>query len=208
MHIRRCVREDETFDILKACHDGPCSGNFVDCGTGHKVLQMGYYWPTIFKDAKEFVQACDNCQRMGFPGQSDKMPLHPQLVIEPFECWALYFIGPINASSNQNIYILIATEYVTKWVEVEALPRAMEDIVIHFLFQIFMRYGLPREIITNGGPQFVGHKIATTLKSHHIMHIITSPYLPQENDQVESTNKLIEAIVTKTVTSHRCDWAT
>ena len=85
MHIRRCVREDEFFDILKACHDGPCGGHFPDHMTGHKVLQTGYYWPSIFKDAKKFVQACDSCQRMGCLGQSDEIPLHSQLVIEPFE---------------------------------------------------------------------------------------------------------------------------
>ena len=67
MHIRRCVRKDDIFDILKACHDGPCGGNFADRKTGHKVLQIGYYWPTIFKDAKKFVQACDSYQRAGHP---------------------------------------------------------------------------------------------------------------------------------------------
>ena len=68
MHIRRCIHEDEIFDILKACHDGPCGGHFVNQRTGHKVLQTRYYWPTIFKDAKKFVQACDSFQRAGRPG--------------------------------------------------------------------------------------------------------------------------------------------
>eukprot|EP00253_Pinus_taeda_P013117 PITA_13117 len=77
MHIRRCVQEDEIFDILKACHDQPCGGHFADRRTGHKVLQTGYYWPTIFKDAKKFFQACDSCQRAGRPNQSDEMPLKP-----------------------------------------------------------------------------------------------------------------------------------
>eukprot|EP00253_Pinus_taeda_P034078 PITA_34078 len=168
MHIRRCVREDEILDILKACHDGPCGGHFADRGTGHKVLQTGYYWPMIFKDARKFVQACDICQRAGHPGQSDEMPLKPQLVIEPFERWALDFVGPINPSSNQKTYILVATEYVTKWVEAEALLRATEDSVIQFLFHLFMHYGLPREIIIDGGPQFAGNKIAATLNNYHV----------------------------------------
>eukprot|EP00253_Pinus_taeda_P007791 PITA_07791 len=122
MQIRRCIREDEIFDILKACHDGPCGGHFAEKRTTHKVLQTGYYWPTIFKDAKKFAQACDSCQRAGRPGQVDEMPLRPQLVIEPFERWALDFVGPINPSSNQRTYILVATDYVTKWVEAESLP--------------------------------------------------------------------------------------
>ena len=85
MQIRRCVREDEVFDILKACHDGQCGGYFADRRIAHKVLQTGYYLPAIFKYAKKFVQACDSCQRAGRPGQSDEMPLNPKLVIELFE---------------------------------------------------------------------------------------------------------------------------
>ena len=90
----------------------------------------------------------------------------------------LDFVGPINPSSNQKTYILVATEYVTKWVEAEALPRETEDFVIQFLFHIFIRYGLPRDIITNGGPQFAGNKIAATLKKYHIQHKITTSYHP------------------------------
>jgi len=103
----------------------------------------------------------------------------------------------------QIIYILVAIEYVTKWVEVIALRRETEEIVINFLFKIFVCYGSPRELITDGGPQFVGHKIAATLKNHYIIHIITSSYHLQANGQAESTNKVIEAILTKIVSSHR-----
>jgi hypothetical protein len=58
--IRRCVREDEMHDIFKACHDGPCGGHFADKRTTYKILQSGYYWPTIFKDAKKYVASCDD----------------------------------------------------------------------------------------------------------------------------------------------------
>eukprot|EP00253_Pinus_taeda_P016153 PITA_16153 len=157
MQIRRCIREDEILDILKACHNGPCGGHFADRRTTHKVLQAGYYWPTIFKDVKKFVQACDSCQRAG------KLA--------------------------------------------ETLARATEDSVIQFLFHLFVRYGLPREIITDGRPQFVGNKLAATLNNYHIQHKITTPYHPQANGQVEKSNKIIESILTKTIASHRRDWA-
>ena len=55
LDIQRCVREDEVFHILKACHDEPCGGHFTERRTGHKVLRMGYYWPTVFRDAKKYV---------------------------------------------------------------------------------------------------------------------------------------------------------
>jgi hypothetical protein len=59
------VREDEFFDILKACHDEPCVGNFVDKQTTYKILCLGYYWPTLFRDAKKYVRSCDRFQQMG-----------------------------------------------------------------------------------------------------------------------------------------------
>jgi len=63
----------------------------------------------------------------------------------------LDFVNPIHPSSNKKSYILVAMEYVTKWVEAVALPRATKETVIIFLFEIFVLYGLPREIITDGG---------------------------------------------------------
>jgi hypothetical protein len=68
---------------------------------------------------------------------------------------------PFNPKSNQKAYILVATDYMTKWVEAEALPNAIEEVVIKFIFKLFVWYGLPREIITDGGSQFTGHRITT-----------------------------------------------
>ncbi len=73
--IRCCVREDEVFDILKACHEKHCGGHFTDKRKGYEVLSTGYYWPTIFQYAKKFVKGCNSCQNMGQSQQSDKMSL-------------------------------------------------------------------------------------------------------------------------------------
>ena len=136
------------------------------------------------------------------------MPLKTQLVIEPIERWALEFVSPFNPKSNKKSYILVATDYMTKWVEADALPNETEEVVIKFLFKLFVRYGLPREIITDGGSQFTGHRITSTLDNYHIKHKVTSPHHPQANRQVESTNKVLEAILTKTVSTNRQNWAT
>jgi len=73
--IRRYVREDEMPDILKACHDEPCGGHFADKRTTYKILSFGYYWPSLFKDAKQYVRRCDSCQRVGRPTLSNEMSL-------------------------------------------------------------------------------------------------------------------------------------
>ena len=57
--------------------------------TAHKVLQSGFYWPTLFKDAKKFISTCDECQRVGNISRRNEMPMNYSLVIEPFDCWDL-----------------------------------------------------------------------------------------------------------------------
>lgn len=107
--------------------------------------KLGYYWPAIFKDLKTYCKICDRCQRTGIPVVSDEMPLKPQVLIEPFEQWALDFVGPINPPSNGKKYILVCTDYITKWVEAKAVARATEETMVSFLFEdIFVIFGVPR----------------------------------------------------------------
>ncbi|GKC51541.1 reverse transcriptase domain-containing protein [Tanacetum coccineum] len=72
--IRRCVSGQEAFDILKACHSGPTGGHYGANYTAKKVFDSGFYWPTIYKDAHDFVTRCDICQRQGKISQRDEMP--------------------------------------------------------------------------------------------------------------------------------------
>eukprot|EP00253_Pinus_taeda_P031135 PITA_31135 len=167
--IRRCFREDEMPDILKACHDEPCGGHFAEKRTTYKILSLGYYWSSIFKYAKEYVRRCDNCQRVGKPTPSNEIPLQIQVLIEPFEKWALDFIGPINPPSKKK--------------------------------------SVPREIVIDQESQFTSNMVEGIVEEHNIKHRKSTPYHPQANGQVESTNKVIEGILTKTVHLHRRDWA-
>ena len=74
---------------------------------------------------------------------------------KPFEKWALNFVGPISPMSRKKMYILVCTEYVTKWVEAKSLFRATEKSVVKFMYEeIFTRFGVPREIVTDQGSQF------------------------------------------------------
>ena len=110
------------------------------------------------------------------------MPLHPQILIEPFEKWALDFVGPINPASKKKKYILVCTDYVTKSVEDKVIPRATEKVVVDFLHEdIFTRFGVPREIVTNQCMQFTSYLVQSLVQKYKIKHRLSSPYHPQAN---------------------------
>ena len=104
------------------------------------------------------------------------MPLHPQLSIEPFKKWVLDFVAPINPPSKNKEYILVCTDYVTKWVEVFAFKHTQDTKVAEFLYsKIFTHFGVPHEITTNQGPQFTSDLIAKLIKEYEIHHKKSSP---------------------------------
>jgi hypothetical protein len=72
--MRQCLREDETYDVLKVCHDEPCGGHFAAKGTSFKILTTRYYWPSLHKDATRYMKKYDKCQRIGRPTKLDECP--------------------------------------------------------------------------------------------------------------------------------------
>ncbi|GJX43055.1 reverse transcriptase domain-containing protein [Tanacetum coccineum] len=108
---------------------GPMGGHYWADITARKIFKSGFYWPTIFKDAAKYVQGCDACQRAGNISSRNQMPLTNILVSEFFEIWVIDFMGPF-PSSRKNKYILVAVDYISKWVEAEALPTN-DAAVVH-----------------------------------------------------------------------------
>ena len=127
--MRRFVREDETYEILHACHNEPCGWHFAAKGIALKILTIGYYWPTLQKDETNYTWKCDKCQRIGRPTKIDEMSLNPQMALTPFEKWGMEFIGQIYPPSNGKSYFLVCNDYLKKWVEVKAMKYARDKKV-------------------------------------------------------------------------------
>ena len=80
--IRRCVLEEEQQGILSHCHENAYGGHFASHKTAMKVLQSGFYWSSLFKDAHAMCRNCDRCQRIGKLTRRNMMPLNPILVVD------------------------------------------------------------------------------------------------------------------------------
>ncbi|GJT35786.1 reverse transcriptase domain-containing protein [Tanacetum coccineum] len=134
--IRRCVAGQEALDILEACHSGPTGGHYGANYTAKKVFDSGFYWPTIYKDAHDLVTRCDTCQRQGKISQRDEMPQNSIQVYEIFDVWGIDFMGPF-PSSRGNKYMLVAVDYLSKWVEAKELPTNDARVICKFLKSLF-----------------------------------------------------------------------
>ena len=132
MIIRRCVPESEQCKILNECHASPYGGHFSGEKTAHKILQSGFYWPTIFRDCAEWVKLCDRCQKIRNISNINEMPLQGILVVQIFDVWGIDFMGPFPPSFG-NLYILLAVDYVSKWVEAIACPKNDANTVVSLL---------------------------------------------------------------------------
>ena len=175
--------------------------------TARKILLAGLWWPTVYNDAREWVVACDTCQRAGKPLKRDFMPLNPSHAQELFERWGLDFIGPVKVSKTRCRYIVVATEYLTKWVEARALPDNSAVSTAKFLYeQIITRYGIPIQLTSDCGGHFVNHIIRVLTTDFKIYHSLSSPYYPRANGQAEATNKILVGVIYKSCAVEGEDW--
>ena len=167
--------------ILSYCHTLPCGGHFGGQRTTTKVLQSSFYWPTLFKDAHHFVASCDKCQRMGSISKRDEPPMNPILEVELFDLWGMDFMRPF-PSSFSHMYILLAIDYISKWVE--AIPTRTNDpsVVVKFLrSHLFTRFGTPRALITDGGTHFYNKLVDKVLQKYCVSNRTSLVYHPQAN---------------------------
>ena len=159
--------------LLNHCHTLSCGGHFGGRRTAAKVLQSGFYWPSLFKDAHQFVSTC---QRMGSISKKDEPPMRTILKVELFDLWGMDFMGPF-PSSFSNLYILLAVDYVSKWVE--EIPTRTNDasVVVKFLrSHIFTRFGTPRALITDNGTHFYNKLVDKVLQKYGVQHRTSLAY--------------------------------
>ncbi|GKD02431.1 reverse transcriptase domain-containing protein, partial [Tanacetum coccineum] len=152
----------ESVDILTACHNGPTGGHHGVNYTAKKVFDSCFYWPTIYRDAHDMVKSCDSCQRQGKISKKDEMPQNTIQVCEIFDVWGIDFMGPF-LSSRGNKYILIAVDYLSKWVEAKALPINDARVVVKFLKSLFARFGTLRVIISDRDTYFCNDQFAKVM---------------------------------------------
>ncbi|KAL9379588.1 hypothetical protein Peur_028070 [Populus x canadensis] len=178
-----------------------------------------YFWdtPYLWKfcvdqvvrrcDAYHFCKSCEKCQKTGNITHKNQMPLTNILVSEIFDVWGIDFMGPF-PSSFGNLYILLAVDYVSKWIEAKATRTNDAKVVLDFVrTHIVDRFGIPKAIISDRGTHFCNRSMEALLRKYHVTHRTSTAYHPQTNGQAEISNREIKSILEKTVQPNRRDWS-
>ncbi|GJX13894.1 reverse transcriptase domain-containing protein [Tanacetum coccineum] len=106
-----------------------------------------------------------------------------------------------------NKYILVAVDYVSKWVKAKALPTNDARVVVKILKQLFSRFGTPRAIISDRGTHFFNVQFAKVLEKYGVKHKLSTSYHPQTSGQVEVSNRGLKRILERTIGEHHAKWA-
>nr|GEY32850.1 reverse transcriptase domain-containing protein [Tanacetum cinerariifolium] len=175
--IRRCVSGQEAFDILKAYHSGPTEGHYGSNYTTKNVF-----------DAR------------------DEMPQNSIQVYEIFDIWGIDFIRPFPSSRGKK-YILVAVDYLYKWVEAKALPTNDARVVCKFLKSLFARFGTPRAIISDRGTHFCNDQFSKVMLKYRVTYRLSTAYHLQTSGQVEVSNRGLKRILERTVGENRASWS-
>ncbi|GJX47244.1 reverse transcriptase domain-containing protein [Tanacetum coccineum] len=204
--IRRCISGPETRTILDQCHHGPTGGHYGPNITAKKVLDSGFYWPTIIKEAHTLVRLYKACQKRGNILKRDEMPLNNIQVCEIFDIWGIEFMGPFPKSYKFE-YILVTVDYVSKWAEAQTLPTNDARVVVTFLKKLFCHFGMPKALISDRGTHFCNKIMEKTMKRYGVNHRFSTSYHPQTSGQVENTNRALKRILEKTIKENHAIWS-
>ena len=185
----RCLIPEEADYVIREVHEEIYEDHSGSWSLVHKLIQAGYYWPTMQRDAQAYVKACDKCQRFDNLIRQLTEELTPMIAPWLFTQWGLDIMGPFLTAVRQLKFLVVGIDYFTKWVEVEALAIITEKNVRSFVWKnIICRYGMPRVLVLDNGKQFDNDAFRGFCSQLGIKNHYSTPAHPQANRQVEVTN--------------------
>ena len=204
----KCITPEEAQYVLAELHEGECGNHSEGRSLASRALTAGSYWPTMRADSASFTRRCDKCQRFSQVSHLPPEKLTPILSPWPFMKWGMDIVGKLPVAPGQRVYMLALTDYFSKWIEAEAFARIRDREVQSFVWKnIICRFGLPKEIVTDNGSQFISHRFQDFCRNWGIKLSFSTPRFPQANGQAESSNKTILNTMKKRLERSKGAWA-
>jgi hypothetical protein len=181
--LLKCLGAEQAKVAVREVHDGVCGSHQSAYKMNWLLWRSGFYWPTMMDDCVKYQKGCEACQRFRNRQSAPTGPMNSIVKSWPFRGWGLDFIGEIHpGSSKGHRFILVATNYFTKWTEAVPLRNITHRGVISFVQKhIIYRFGVPQTLTTDQGPSFMSHQFREFTESLKIKLLHSSPYYAQAN---------------------------
>ena len=158
----------------------------------HRAITQGYWWPNMKKEVQEYVRKCDQCQKFALNIHQPGGVLNPLSSPWPFAQWGLDIIGPFPKATRNKRYLLVGTDYFTKWVEAKLLANIRNVDAKKFVWKnIVTQFGVPHTLISDNGLQFDSKSFRSYCHELGITNRHSTPTYPQGNGQAKVVNKVI-----------------
>jgi len=205
--LLKCLSEEEAGYVMNEIRNGICRMHTGRRTMKARILRAGYYWPTMEQDCEAMIRRCEGCQAHGNDVKRAPTELHSLTTPWPFAQWGMDIVGPFPIGRAQKKFILVTVDYLTKWVEAEALANITAWQVHSFVWRnIVCCFGLPHTIITDNDRQFIDKKLKDFYKQVGIRHVTSSVEHPRTNGQAEAMNKVIVAELKKRLGEAKGAW--
>ncbi len=169
------------------------------------IIRRRFSWPGMVKDVQDYCQSCETCKRHSNYGPR-RAPMMPRPVLtEPFESVALDIVGPLEKGKGGCQYLLTCICLASKWPDAVPLRVITTKSVAHAMWEVFSRIGIPQQILTDCGAQFMAKAMKELCTLMGVDKLKTTPYHPESNGSIERMHRTLKSIIRKTIESRK-DW--
>ncbi|KAM2386308.1 hypothetical protein ACFX1X_038800 [Malus domestica] len=204
-----CLGPQESAQAITEVHEGVCEAHQSGRKMRWLLRRHGYFWPRILKDCIEFTRGCIQCQIHGPIQRVPAESLHSITKPWSFRGWAMDVIGKITPyfGAAKHAWILVTTDYFTKWVEAKSYAELTSKEVCDFVEEhIVTRFDVPETIITDNGTIFTAERFKEYTASLKIQLEQSTPYYPQANGQADASNKVLIGTLEKIIKERPGMW--
>ena len=192
--------------IMTLCHDDIPGSHLGKNKTWSKVASR-YFWEGMKEDVMEWVESCSDCARRKDPPPSKATLGSIVDPVVPFDKIGIDFLGPLTTTNGGNKYILVVTDYATRWVEAFATSDQKATTVARILIdEIISRHGAPKAILSDQGRQFLSDLVKEVCKYFDIKKMNTTSYHPQCNGLTERFNATMCQMLSMYIDTDQENW--
>jgi transposase InsO family protein len=187
----KCITPDEGCAILQDNHAGISGSHTGARSLVDRAYRQGFFWLTAVSDADSIVRQCEGCQFFARQKQVMSHQLHTIHITWPFSTWGVDLVSPFKKTKGGFTYIFVIVDKFTKWVEVKPATSITAAKVVEFIKEIMYKFGVPNNIITDNGTQFIAREFKDFRADLCLKINYGSVSHPQSNNQVERSNDMI-----------------